>query len=135
MFTRFSRKYNKRGYVALMAVLIISFILLSISITTSFVNFYNISGILNRELKEISYNTALACLDQAVVKVIQSSNWRPGLKGVSINLGDYSCSILKIEKQSNDFVIETESQVRGVKTNIKAIFDKEDIKLISIEEI
>jgi len=125
---------SKKGYVALMATLIISFVLLSVSITTNFESFQSLSGALNRELKEISLNLAESCLDQAIVISIQSPNWQLPEGGKRLDIEEYSCLIIKTERQDSLITIETQGQAGHVFTSLRAIFDEENFKIISLEQ-
>jgi len=123
----------KHGYVALMAVLIISFVLLSVSITTNFESFQSLSGAFNRELKEISLNLAQSCLDRAIVIIIQSPSWQPPAGGKRLFIEEYQCLILKTERQNSLITIETEGQAGNAFTSLRAVFDEENLKIISLK--
>lgn len=126
---------SKKGYIALMATLIISFVLLSVSIITNFGSFQSLSGALNRELKEISLNLAESCLDQAIVISIQRPNWQPPEGGKRLYIEEYSCLILETEREDSLITIETEGQAGRAFTILRAVFDEENLKIISLEEI
>jgi len=123
------------GYVALIAILIISFIMLSITITTGFEGFWSLSNFSNRESKEISLNLAESCLDQAIVNIIQSPSWRPPLEGEILERGEYFCTIRSLERNSPDVTIETIGEFNKSFTILRAEFNEETLEIVFIEEL
>jgi len=128
-------KNYKKGYVALVAILIISFILLSIIISTGFGGFWSLSNFLNREAKEISLNLALSCLDQGIVNIIQSPSWRPPREGKVLARGEYFCRIRSLERNSPDVIIETIAEFNESFTILRAEFNEETLEITSMEEV
>ena len=128
-------KNSKNGYVALTAILLISFILLSVIITASSSGFLSLSSFLNRESKEISLNLAQSCLDQAIVNIIQSPSWRPKVEGEILTRGEYFCTIRSLERNSPDVTIETVGEFNKSFTILRAEFNEETLEIISLEEL
>src|SRR3989344_8636029 len=128
-------KNSKNGYVALTAILLISFILLSVIITASSSGFWSLSSFLNRESKEISLNLAESCLDQAIVNIIQSPSWRPPLEGEILERGEYFCTIRHLARNSPDVIIETVGEFNKSFTILRAEFNEETLELEELEEL
>ena len=123
------------GYVALIAILIISFIMLSITISTGFEGFWSLSNFSNRESKEISLNLAQSCLDQAIVNIIQSPSWRPKVGGEVLTRGEYFCTIRSLERNSPDVTIETTGEFNKSFTILRGQFNEETLEIVFIEEL
>jgi len=132
---KFKKNNFKGGYVALMAILIISFILLSVIITANFEGFWGLSNFLNRESKEISVNLAESCLDQAIVNIIQGPSWRPLPEGEVLVRGEYFCTIRSLERNSPDVTIETVGEFNKSFTILRAEFNEETFEIVSLEEL
>lgn len=125
----------EKGYIALMTTLIISFVLLSAVITASFESFWNLAGIWQRHSKELSFSLAESCFDQAIVRKLQNPNYEPLPEGELIKIENFSCKILSVEKDADFFIIKTESSVDKTFTRLQGIFDPENFKIISLEEL
>ena len=125
----------KNGYVALISILIISFIMLSITITTGFEGFWSLSNFSNRESKEISLNLAESCLDQAIVNIIQSPSWRPPLEGEILERGEYFCTIRHLARNSPDVIIETVGEFNKSFTILQGEFNEETLEIVFLEEL
>ena len=65
-----NKKRNK-GFVALMSAIIISVILLLIITNLSLTAFYSRSDVLDSELKDRSSALAEACVDTAILKLVE----------------------------------------------------------------
>jgi|GEM_PF-6032856 len=128
------------GYVALMAVLIISLVTLMAASATSFGGFGGLSAVLNRENKEISLNLAWSCLDQAILRIVQSPSWQLKDEGENVFIDSWSCEIVSIEKEEDQFLIKTFSEVGRAATQLETRVEiKTDgglqVKIFSVREI
>lgn len=128
-------KVSQEGYVSLMAALLISFVLLFAVVATTFEGFESLSGVLDRENKEISFNLALSCLDQAVLRIVQSPSWQPGPAGEKIFIDDFFCTIKTLKTENDFFEIISEAGVGKSYVSVFGIFDPENLAFISVKEI
>ena len=126
------QKHKKKGFVALMSSIIISAMLLIIAVNTGFINFYNRTNILNSELKEISTSLADACLDIALLNLLQDSYYSGN---INVPVGENSCYIGPVTVNGAQKMFYTKGVFRGAHTNLKITLDGTNLKVIAIEEI
>jgi len=131
-----SRKFfHRSGFASLISVLLISFLLLSLVSASSFEGFNSLSGVFYRENKEISYNMALSCLDQAFLRIVQSPSWRPNEFNREIFIGGFSCLIKNVEVNNQKVTVISESEVGESVTSLLGVFDQETFEIIYIREL
>jgi len=128
-----NRKLNS-GYIALIATLIISFVLTSSILSVSLLGYQSRSNLLDRELKIKSFYFALGCLDQAILRTVQSPGWQPPssefLSDDSVN-----CYVKRLGRDGQEVTFYIQSVARKSVTNLKAVFDEVNFRIISLEEL
>ena len=124
------KNYNKknRGFVALITSVIISAVLLMVAINWSLTGFYARSNLLDFELKEMSYHLAEACVDTAILKIINNPNYNPANESVDIN--EYKCVIESITGN----IIKTKADYRNYITNLEVEINPSDMSIVRFEE-
>ena len=81
-------KNKNRGFIALLSVVIISFVLLSAAITLNLSSFHVRFNILDSEYKEISDALASACIEQARLILVNDNSY---LGSVDVSIGAETC--------------------------------------------
>lgn len=124
------KNYNQknRGFVALITSVIISAVLLMVAINLSLTGFYARSNLLDFELKEMSYHLAEACIDTAILKLINNPNYNPTSESVDIN--EYKCAIESITGN----IIKTKADYRNYITNLEVEINPSDMSIVKFEE-
>ncbi|MBP9748215.1 MAG: hypothetical protein KBD17_01145 [Candidatus Pacebacteria bacterium] len=124
------KNYNKknRGFVALITSVIISTVLLMVATNLSLTGFYARSNLLDFELKEMSYHLAEACIDTAILKIINNPNYNPTNESVDIN--EYKCAIESITGN----IIKTKADYRNYITNLEVEINPSDMSIVRFEE-
>lgn len=124
------KNYNKknRGFVALITSVIISAVLLMVAINLSLTGFYARSNLLDFELKETSYHLAEACIDTAILKLINNPNYNP--TDESVNIDGNECAIESITSN----VIKAKANYRNYITNLEVEINPSDMSIIRFEE-
>lgn len=124
------KNYNKknRGFVALITSVIISTVLLMVATNLSLTGFYARSNLLDFELKEMSYHLAEACIDTAILKIINNPNYNPTNESVDIN--EYKCAIESITGN----IIKTKADYRNYITNLEVEINPSDMSIVKFEE-
>lgn len=87
---------NEKGYIALISVIIVAAILMVITFTLGFRSFMSRINILEAEFKERSIGLAEACMDTAIIRLQDDSDYTVSLPGISVIVGDESCFIKSI---------------------------------------
>lgn len=124
------KNYNKknRGFVALITSVIISAVLLIVATNLSLTGFYARSNLLDFELKEMSYHLAEACIDTAILKIINNPNYNPTNESVDIDGNE--CVIESVIENT----IKTKADYRNYITNIEVEINPSDMSITRFEE-
>lgn len=123
---------NKRGFVALTSVIIISALLLVMATSAGLAGWYTRSNILDTELKERSGAAAEACVDQARLLLTKNPNYTGS---TTVAIGDASCIIGPISTVGAQKVFDTLANYRNAYTHLQITLDATDLSLISWKEI
>jgi len=121
-----------RGYIAITSITIISLLLMGIVFAVSSSSFLTRSNILNQEFKEQSFSLAEACVDSALLKLVQNGSYSGN---ENILIGNDQCSILLIETISGQKIIKTRAVFKKATTNLKITVSSSNLSLISFEEL
>jgi len=121
---------KEKGYIALMATIVISLILLVMAVEEGGAGFHARFNILGTEAKEQSSSLAEGCAEQALANLITD----PLYEGdADIIFPDGTCHVFPIDTSLTPFVtIETQAQVRGSFTTISKKMNIHDIHLGTI---
>lgn len=124
---------SNSGFLALISAIIISVVLLLIASNSSFTGFYTRSNVLDFELKERSYALAEACVNIAILKLLNNT---PYVGGEIINIsGSDFCTINTINPNLDPIIIQTKAIFEHATTNLNIKVNKTDLSIISWEEI
>lgn len=121
-------KNTKQGFVALITSVVISAVLLLIATNLSLTGFYARSNLLDFELKEISFHLAEACVDTAILKIINNSAYSPADEIVTIEGND--CVIESVASN----IIKTKADYRNYITNLEVEINPSDMSITRLEE-
>jgi len=132
-----NKKRNK-GFVALMSAIIISVILLLIITNLSLTAFYSRSDVLDSELKDRSSALAEACVDTAILKLVNNSNYSPVNECVPVgdicpntNPNANICTIVSVDSGNH---IKTQAKFNNSYTNFRIVVDANTFAVQSWEE-
>ena len=92
----------QRGFIAVMATIIISLILIGTSLSQSKHAFSVRSQVLDRELKKTASFVSYGCREVVLKYLADNYDYTPGSQGEFISVGRYGCTILKVEHDSED---------------------------------
>ena len=98
---------NKKGFIALMSVIILSVLLIVVTFTLSTSAFFTRFNVLNSEYKNISSNIADGCVDVALLNLINDHAYDPTNETVTI--GTNTCTIVSITPLSSPRTIKVQS--------------------------
>jgi hypothetical protein len=101
-----SRPCDTRGFAALISVLIISAILITLTLTASTASFFARADLMDADDAAAAASSARGCIEVALLKLVQSSSYRPAATGDSITIdSEQSCTIESITAPGNDLLI------------------------------
>ncbi len=83
-----------QGFVALIATIIISLVLITAVVEQSQNSFFVRAGLLNRELKKTSSFLAYSCVQKAMQNLLRDYSYVPQNGGDVIQVGSDSCRVL-----------------------------------------
>lgn len=121
---------NQQGYIAITLAIILGMVLLVTILGLSFLIFFSSQGVTNTVLKESSYFTSRACLEEALLKITANPDYT-GNEVVNVN-GD-QCTIVSVQQNGSNRTIVTTSTIGRSQTDLTVIVDA-NLQTISYEE-
>ena len=121
-------KNRDKGFIALITAIAISLILLVITVTLNQSGFLTRSTLLDSEYKERSSALAEACVDVALLKLVNDPSY---LGSETITIGSDSCDIRPITLPT----IETRAVFQQAATNLEVVIDPSDLSVVSWNEV
>lgn len=121
---------DREGYIATISAIIITGIVISISLVVSMSSFLSRFDSLGLEMKDISKEVVMGCLEIAKLK-LKLGNYAGG---EIVSVGDYSCEILAVQTNGNTKTIKASATVDGRVTNLEMQVDATTIQTISLRE-
>src|SRR3989344_7848178 len=123
--------YNKNsgGYIALITVLLMSFVLLTVSVTVGASGFLGRFSQLDYENKRVRAGLAEACVDVAILEITKGNNPAPN---TCVSVGDTCgtadakkfCKICKVENPTGDPTVLVRAVYNNSYTNLDVDFAK-----------
>lgn len=104
----FSR-HNQKGYIALIAVLIITAVTLAISLSMNTVSIGETESGLIKQQSAQSFAFADGCMQEAYLRLKRDNSYTSG----NLNVEDGSCKI-SIAKASGDYIITVDSNFNNI---------------------
>ncbi|MDP3729191.1 MAG: hypothetical protein Q8R26_00330 [bacterium] len=123
---------QKKGYLALVTAIIVSFIMLIVSITLGFASFISRDNNLNFLFKKSSYFAARSCLDYALLKLGAQSTYAGN---ETITIDTYQCAVRQITINGSQSIITVRAVVQGATTNLRLTVVTSDLSTVSLEEV
>lgn len=147
-----NQAHQKRGFIALMSVIIISVMLVSQVFMVSKGGLSVRLDVLNSEHKTISKTLATSCVEAAIIKLNQNYYYLTSVDGEVISIGSKSCTLKKIEHtvenpaHEKKVIVYTQGQSGGSFTNLISVlvaknphyfyeFDESLVRIISQTEL
>lgn len=117
-------KNTEQGYIAVTSVIIITLLLVTVSFALSSINYFSRVNILESEYKERSYSLAQACVDRALLNLVNNSSYSPagGGDNVLVSAGQ-SCVIAGVFTNGAYKEVRTQAQYQGSYTNLLITVD------------
>ena len=129
----YDHKKTKRGFVALISVIMVSAVLMLIAVTLSTSNFFERYDILGSELKEKSSANAEACADYGLL-VLANNESVLGTTTINISSSE-TCLLGPIPTSGNPRIFYVQSVSGNYFTTYKISVDPSTISVVSWEEI
>lgn len=123
----------KRGFIALISVIIVSAILLIIAVTLSLNQFYDRYNILESEYKERSSSLAEACVDSALLELTNDINYSGNSTTTVYDTN--KCYTGNIPPTIPQKTFQTRAIYQNSYTNLKVKVDTSNFSIMSWEEI
>ena len=112
---------KKNGFVVLTSVIILSVVLLLIAQAVSTSGYFQSSGSLDFEFKELSYSLALSCIDRAYYNLNQDLDYA-GNENITIT--GYTCHIDPVVLQGSDTTFQSSATAGTSTTKLKMTIDQ-----------
>ncbi len=124
---------NQKGYMALTSVIIMFAILVALVLTLSLSGFFNRSNVLDVYSKEKSLALAEGCAEEALLRLADDLNYAGG-ETIAISEG-FNCEIMPVLLFGDYREVRTSAEVGEAITMILVRVDKDDLTLVSWEEL
>lgn len=125
-------RQTNNGFTALVSSIIISSILLIIAVDVGFVSYYNSLNISDSESKEMSSSLADACLDLALLRLVQNPTYSGN---ETVLVSENSCLIGQIQASGSQKIFNIKGVYKNTHTNLNIIIDATSHTILTIEEI
>ncbi|MEK7664229.1 MAG: hypothetical protein AAB340_02200 [Patescibacteria group bacterium] len=126
------QKKKKKGYIALISAIVISFLLIVITVSLGFGSFFGRFDILDSESKEKSTALAEACVSQAILEA-SGDTFYSRLTDFTIPISGNKCK-RSSEQIGNEIIIKAQAEFNKSYTNLKVIIDNSDFSVVSWKE-
>lgn len=124
---------KKRGYIALMTVIVIALLLLGFIAEAGMSGASLRFSVLNEEAKTQTEELARGCVDQSVLQ-LQTNPWYRGDATTTVLNG--TCYVAPIERDAEEFVqVKVQAVVRRAVTNLVVTLRAEDFTRMNTREI
>lgn len=127
---------SDQGFIALISTIVISILLLTITLNLGLTGFFSRFNILDSESKERSNALAEACIDSAILDIINGSY--PTNKTVDVGpTSNDNCTIISTEIDNpfpGQIKIKTQSFINKSYTNLGVVIDNNTYNIVSWNE-
>jgi len=130
------KENQKKGFVALMSAIIISVVLLVLATTLSFTGFNSRFNILDSESKERSSALAEACVENAILSLINDPSYSANNKIYAVS-GNNTCMVKDVSTTTipGKTIIKTQGTFSNSHTNFIVTVDNSPFKVAHVEEV
>ena len=111
---------SEQGYIALTTVIILGVTLLVAVLSFGFIIFFNRQSTTQAILKDDSYFTARACIEQALLNLTADSAYTGG---EDISVGNNQCTILSVAQDGENYLIITTAAIERSTTTLELTVD------------
>jgi len=125
-------KKKQNGFIALMSVIIISFVLLLVAVSLSFSSFFQRFNVYDSELKAVSNSLANACADVALLKIANGQSFSPN---EIITINSNTCTIKSVTVADGEATILIQASYQNAFTNLKIKVNTSTASITSWTEI
>jgi len=127
---------EEKGFIALISVVILSFVLLAAVLSLSQVGITSRFFLLDLENKAISEQLALGCIQSAIVDIVlYETAYNPSNEPKDFPASDFTCFIESVSSVGSLYTIRTYAEINGATTNIEAVWNNTTELIVSQEEL
>ncbi len=128
-----NKKFNK-GFIALVSVILISFVLITFAVSIGLSGFLGRLNQLESEFKEQSIASAEACVEKAIADLVAGN---PTTGAVTFGGGAYTCTIVSITADTpnaGETTIKSQGVYKNSYTNLVVVVDSTTQAVLSWRE-
>ena len=126
--------YGQSGFIALVSVILISFVLITFAVSISLSGYLGRFNQLDLEFKEQSVASASACVEKAIADVVAGN---PTTGTINFGNGGYSCTIVSIASDvptTGETTIKAQGVHKNAYTNLVVVVDSSTQAVLSWRE-
>jgi len=125
------RSRNRKGYIAIIASIVITTIVGVVALVFSSSNFLGRYDTLALESKRSSRALAEGCVEYARLRIAQNPTYRGG---DTVAISSFSCEVVSVVTEGDNFRVTASSTVNRHTTALTALIAKSDLSLIERSE-
>ena len=127
---------NKRGFIALITIIILGFVLVITVLTLGSKSIGNRFALLDFEKKDASVQLAKACIEVARVAIVNDPNYLVSIASpVTVTVGSGECEIHEVTDSGGWKIVHATGESGGAVTNLEFVIDKSSGATISYREM
>ena len=138
-YLRKAQPSSRAGFIALIATIVISSLLVATAFTLSMTSFFARSSLLENEYKERSIALAEACVDEALLRLANNPSYDPIVAADGVmSVGASTCTITSVQHDfpiAGQETIKTKGIFQHSVTNIQVVAHNIDLSIVSWIEI
>ncbi len=120
------------GYIALMAAIVVSAVLMAVLITLNLSGFFGRFNVLNSEFKARSFSLAEGCADAAILKLASDDTYAGN---ETLTVGSSTCKVFPVTVSGGSAVIKTQAVFQNSYTDLKVTVETSTMRITSFEEV
>lgn len=122
----------QKGYIAITTSIVLSILIMIVAASLGSSNLFTRFNYLDFDNKQLSFVTARSCLNYALLKLAENSNYSGN---ETVDISSNQCTINPVETSGQNFIIKSRSQIEGATTNLKLTVNAATLSTISLEEL
>lgn len=127
-----NRKNPRGGYIAIMSSIVLSLVLMVVAISLGSSSLFTRLNVADFGNKQLSYFIARSCLNEALLKLADSSSYTGN---ETLMISSRACTLSAITTSAPNKIIQAKAIINGATTNLKLTVNSTSLSTVSLEEL
>ena len=120
------------GYIAISAAIILSIVMLAVAVALGSSDLFTRFNVSDFDNKHASLSAARSCLDQALFKLAEDSNYAGN---ETFTVGTDACTVVSVTVSGANKIIKAKAKIGGASTDLQLTVKTIDLSTVSLEEL